>query len=353
MTKPGKPIVVFTPSMADEDNTNAQNLTVKQIVARLSPDEFRFIMLVMDSPDPLLAARPNTVLIKYRDHGNTPNLLTRLLFYSPDIYFYPRSGPLDHYFVSMRQNLRLKTALVTHIVMEINDDTEKLYGFQIREGQSVFGNSKFVAESVKKRFGVDAGVIYNGIDRRFFTQTATKAAALDARPVLLYAGSFQERKRVDVVIRQAARRPDADFRLAGRGETEPACRALVEELGCKNVFFLGHLQPSQLADEMRSATVFLFPSILEGHPQVLGQAAACGLPAIAMDVYHPDYLIHGHTGFLVKSDAEMNDALDRLLNDRDLRASMSAAALKHSLKFDWDRIAQQWADVLRAAAAKL
>jgi glycosyltransferase involved in cell wall biosynthesis len=47
---------------------------------------------------------------------------------------------------------------------------------------------------------------------------------------------------------------------------------------------------------MRKADVFLFPSVLEGHPQVLGQAAACGLPAVAMDLYRPDYIVSGKRG---------------------------------------------------------
>ena len=48
---------------------------------------------------------------------------------------------------------------------------------------------------------------------------------------------------------------------------------------------------------MRRADLFLFPSILEGHPQVLGQASACGLPSIAMNLYRPDYVLNRESGF--------------------------------------------------------
>ncbi len=72
-------ISVFTPSWADEENTNAQNLTVKEIVARLDPGRFHVTMYRDGDPDGRLLARPNTRLIPWRRHGNTVRSLARLL----------------------------------------------------------------------------------------------------------------------------------------------------------------------------------------------------------------------------------------------------------------------------------
>ena len=52
-------ITVFTPSFADESNTNAQNLTVKEVVTRLDPSRFRVLMLGAGRTDPRIAARPS------------------------------------------------------------------------------------------------------------------------------------------------------------------------------------------------------------------------------------------------------------------------------------------------------
>jgi glycosyltransferase involved in cell wall biosynthesis len=352
--RPSQPITIFTPSFADEDDTNAQNLTVKEIVARLPPELFRVIMISEGKPDPRIAARKNTRLLPYYKHGNTAQLLMRSLAFRPDVYFYPRFGPLDQAVFTLRKNLRLRTAVVTHIVMAMNDTTGNgLVARSALEGDAVFANSTYVAETVLQRFGVKAGTIYNGIDRRFFfpRQQPASMEAGGARTVL-YAGSFQPRKRVELVIQQAARWPDVIFRLAGRGETEPVCRALAARLEFQNVIFLGHLTPAQLAEEMRRADVFLFPSILEGHPQVLGQAAACGLPAIAMNVYRPDYVLHEETGFLAGSDEDLAQKLDLLLCDAMMRQSMASAAARHSRKFDWDHIAEQWTEVFREVVAQ-
>jgi len=154
------------------------------------------------------------------------------------------------------------------------------------------------------------------------------------------------------VIREAANWPAVEFRLAGKGEEEENCRALVNELGCRNVTFVGHLSQPQVAEEMRMADVFLLPSVIDGHPQVLGQAAACGLPAVAMAKYRPDYVVNGETGYLVESDSELSQKLGWLLSDRDLRLKLSAAAARHALQFDWDKVARDWETVFVEAAGK-
>jgi glycosyltransferase involved in cell wall biosynthesis len=100
---------------------------------------------------------------------------------------------------------------------------------------------------------------------------------------------------------------------------------------------------------MRKAHVFFFPSELEGHPQVLAQAAACGLPCVAMDSYHPEFVVHGETGFLANSGADLEQRLGLLIGDRNLRERMSLAAVTHIKGFDWDGIAVQWASLFEIA----
>jgi glycosyltransferase involved in cell wall biosynthesis len=344
-----RPITIFTPSDAAAANSNAQNLTVKEVVARL-PDKFHITMLCEGDADPRLQSRANTRLIKWTKRGNTFRLLRHCLFPSPDIYFFPRIGPLDRIFFDLRNRMKLRTALLTYVVMAMNEKTGAgMMRRCILEADTVISNSNHVAETVRHMFGVQSETIYDGIDRRYYYPP--EARNRNGAATVLYAGSFQSRKRVELVIRHAARLPGVRFHLAGKGDTENQCRNLAHELGCRNVSFLGHLSPQQLGEEMRKADVFLFPSILEGNPQVLLQAAACGLPSIAMEFYHPDYVVHGKTGFLVQSDSELSAALDHLISDADLRNSFSDAAISHANQFDWDDITVQWGRMFESVAA--
>lgn len=346
-------LTVFTPSFADEANTNAQNLTAKEVVSRLPPDQFRVVLLGDGAPDPRILVRENTEILRCSRHGNTPRWITHVLLSKIDIYFFPREGPLDTWFMFLRRSLGLPIALVTYVVMALDGGVGPKLARAIREADQVVGNSRFVTQTVEDRFEVSAVTIHSGIKRELFHPPA-EARPPGAKLTVLYAGSFQARKRLNVVIREAANRPSVEFRLVGTGEREEEekCRSLVQELGCHNVTFVGHLSQTLLAEEMRKADVFFFPSVLEGHPQVLGQAASCGLPVVAMDLYRPDYVVHGETGYLGKSESDLSDKLGLLLRDRESRLKMSAAAVRHALQFDWDKVARDWMSVFVEAAAK-
>jgi glycosyltransferase involved in cell wall biosynthesis len=348
-------ITVFTPSFADEGDTNAQNLTVKEIVARLSPERFRVVMLHEAPPDPRIARRPNTRLIRWRRRGNTLRILARCLTDIPDVYFYPREGPLDVGFLHLRRLLRLKTAVVTHVVTGglYREAPRRTLVRNIRQADAVLANSHYLSELVRGKLGVEAGTIHNGIDRRYFFPSDRCGVRSSGQPLtVLYAGSFRPYKRVDLLVRQAARWPQVQFHIAGVGEELQSCKNLAKQLGCANVEFVGHLTLQQLGDAMRGADIFFFPSDTEGHPQVLGQAAACGVPTVVMNAYRPDYVVNGETGFLAASDEELGQKLDLLIAQPELRASMGKAAMVHALKFNWDTATQQWQRVFEEVVAK-
>lgn len=96
----------------------------------------------------------------------------------------------------------------------------------------------------------------------------------------------------------------------------------------------------------------MFPSIFEGHPQLLVQAAAYGLLAVAMEKYHPDCVVNGETRYLVKSENELADKLGLLLSDHGLRQKMSTTSARHGLQFDWDKVTQDWERVFMEVVAK-
>jgi len=349
MPRASRLLKIFTPSFADDADTNAQNLTVKEVVARLDPVRFHVTMFCEQVPDPRIAARPNTVLWAWRKRGNALRTLFRMMADVPDIYFFPREGPLDEKFFALRRRLRWHTAVVTCAVSGAVSRVPTPPGQlrNLRQASAVYGNSRYITQVLTDRLGFPAGVIHDGVDRRYYFPPQSRELEPRKGVTVLCAGSFRPYKRMDLAVRQAERWPQVEFRLAGRGEEEEACRRLASELGCANVHFLGHVGQAELGDEMRSADIFLFPSELEGHPQVLLQAAGCGLPCVAMNSYHPDAVVDGETGFLAGSSEELAQKFDALVQDAALRATMSKAAARHAQRFDWDQVAAQWAEAFK------
>jgi glycosyltransferase involved in cell wall biosynthesis len=326
---------------------------VKEVVARLDPSRFRVIMHGSGPSDPRLANRENTVILPWGKHANTAKTLLQILRRRPDVYFFPREGPLDAAFMTLRKALHSRCALVTYIVSGFVDKREEkdqpLVYRAIRECDAIAGNSRHMTETVRRLGGENVHTVYDGIDRRYYFP-ALGSSSGNSR--VLFAGSFRPYKRVDLLVREAARFPNWEFRLAGVGEEETALRRQVQQTNSNNVRFLGHVDAARLGEEMRQAQVFFFPSEIEGHPQVLGQAAACGLPCIARSSYEPDYVIDGVTGLLTASDADLSAALSRLIGDPALRRIMSEAAVRHAQLFDWDDVTRQWAEIMEEAVAR-
>jgi glycosyltransferase involved in cell wall biosynthesis len=69
----------------------------------------------------------------------------------------------------------------------------------------------------------------------------------------------------------------------------------------------------------------------------------------ARSSYSPDYVVDGITGLLASSDDQLSEALSRLICDPEMTAQMSAAAIRHAEKFDWDGITKQWEELLERA----
>lgn len=285
-------------------------------------------------------------------------LLFQCLGFRPDIYFYPLASPFNEIYLRARRTLHLKSKMVVHVV-----GTVSLHG-QVRrdwfggnsvykaiaQADAVFGNSRAVAEDVSNIFHREVGTIHNGVDRRYFYPPGERSS--HARERVLYVGSFRTYKRAQDVVRQAARHPEADFCLVGEGEEKQACIRLVKELGCTNVQFYGSMPPAQVGDQMRESDLFFLSSVVEGHPQVLAQAAACGLPCIARDIYSPDSVVHEKTGFLASDEGKMGEYLDVLLADAKMRSRFGAAGIEHARQYDWDRIAQTWAEVFESLVSE-
>jgi glycosyltransferase involved in cell wall biosynthesis len=154
----------------------------------------------------------------------------------------------------------------------------------------------------------------------------------DARPIILFAGKLQRRKRPDDLLRAAAilARDGLLFHvvMVGSGDMEPALRAMSRQLGIASVHFAGFVNQSQLPEVYAACDIFVLPAENEPWGLAVNEAMAAGLPIVASAELGcvPDLLRHDRNGrtFIAGDIQGLANALRPLLSDREKRLSMGA-----------------------------
>ncbi|HEV8616275.1 MAG TPA: glycosyltransferase [Methylomirabilota bacterium] len=232
-----------------------------------------------------------------------------------------------------------------------------------RHADAVIAPSALVHDELRRR-GVDRaiGVVPTGVDLEHFRPgdraAARRALGVDALdPLVLYVGRLDREKSVDRVLlafeRIAGTIPAARLLLVGQGTQAERLRALAAALNCApRIRFLGVRPHATLAVCYQAADVFLFASETETQGLVLAEAAACGLPAVAVSAPGCDEVIRdGETGLLTKSEMPaLAEAAIGLLLDAERRRGMAVRARQIAeQEFDVDRQIERTLEVYAQA----
>lgn len=173
------------------------------------------------------------------------------------------------------------------------------------------------------------------------TDVFSPASAGRRRPRrLCFVGRLSKEKNLFALV-EAVRGLDVELLVVGSGGLEGQIR---EKARSQNlpVCFLGNVPHLELPRILNSSEVFVLPSLYEGHPKVLIEAMACGLPVIGTDVPGIRELIrHRHTGYLCGTTAgEIRAAIREVLDDAELRARMGPNAREFAVRnFALERVA--------------
>ena len=117
----------------------------------------------------------------------------------------------------------------------------------------------------------------------------------------------------------------------------------VKNLNLENlVTLLGHISDEDLRKLYSCAELFIFPSLLEsfGFPPL--EAAACGVPVIASNVYSMPEIL-GRSAILVNplDKKALVNAIHDVLTDPSLKRKMAKNGLRVAKEFTWERCATE------------
>lgn len=150
---------------------------------------------------------------------------------------------------------------------------------------------------------------------------------------VLFVGRLVYYKGVGVLIDAFKSTSDAELFIVGTGSDEDAIKAKASSLGDR-VHFMHDLSDTELRSAFADCDIFVLPSIekSEAFGIVQLEAMVYGKPVINTDLRTsvPLVSLDGETGLTVKAgDAkELADAMNKLINDNDLRLRLGNAAQK-------------------------
>lgn len=228
------------------------------------------------------------------------------------------------------------------------------YDWVAQQCRAVATPTRASADIVRAHIRCDPVVLSNGVQLARFTpqplspdegQRLRRKYHLDLRlPVILSVGRIDVEKRMDVIVRAAAeamRSARAQLLVVGDGTRRAAAIRLSAELGIRDRSHFPGFVPAlgDLPGLYRLASVFVMASEMETQGLAGLEAAASGLPIVAVRATALSELVHdGLNGYLVApGDAEaMAVQMSLLLRNPERARKMGEAARslaeRHSLE---------------------
>ncbi len=203
-------------------------------------------------------------------------------------------------------------------------------------------------------------VLPNGVDVQQY-QPATEeekrelkqTLGFEDKPYLItYTGRFEERKRVIDLIsawQKIAREfPQHHLMLVGTGNELESCQDSVRALGLsQQVTFVGEVP--NVEDYLKITNCYVFPSSLEGMPNVVLEAMASGLPIISTAIPGIVELIRNEqTGLLVPplDVAALAKALLTLLKNPNMAQEMGKAARQEAVaNYSFEQLGKRYFEI--------
>lgn len=200
--------------------------------------------------------------------------------------------------------------------------------------------------------------VINGCDLSAFhpmDRTAARRALnlTPEAPTVVYIGRMDMRKGLRELVEAAAslhgRRPDLKVYLVGEGADRPEVRSTIKANNASSyVHELPACAPDEVATWMAAADLVTLPSYMEGCPNVVLEALACGRPVVASRVGGIPEIMSNACGRLIqpRDSAALAQALDEVLAQ-----AWDAAEISSHWGRSWNTVAKELMNIFEYVTA--
>lgn len=211
----------------------------------------------------------------------------------------------------------------------------------------------------KKPIDVPIAAVSNGVDLSNFKPGQVTDEIYDKYkikknvPTVLYVGRVDPEKQVGLVLKAfrkaRSKLPKAQMVVVGDGVDKARLEKLAKNLGVNSaVRFLGRVLPPDLYEIYKVGDVFATGSEVETQGIVLIEAAASGLPLVAVNKGAvAEVCLDGKNGFLCEPGnvSEFADALFKILSEPVIRKRFSENSLKIAAEHDFEKTLDKFINI--------
>ena len=367
LARRGHEVLVICPSQTGKASTRTEDgvrvCYVKSVNARVYPDQIHKV--------------PAKKKLWYK-HGLRVSVfpgreVKRILMdFRPDVVHVQVSDPIGLSVVAQARKMNIPVVTTEHNQPEVITDPLKMPKLLKKPANALLSSyfrnrqkkSDFVTMPTKqainnllskREIGVPVAAVSNGVDLSHF-----QPGERTKKPTVVYVGRVDPEKKVELVIRAfqevLKKVPEAELLIAGDGVDRVRLEKLARELKlAKSVKFLGKVLPPELYQVYQKGWVFMTASEIETQGIVLVEAAASGLPLIAVNRGAvAEICLDEKNGFLCMpgSVSELSHALKSILTDEKLRKRFSDASVKIAAEHDFERTLDRFENIYKKVMVK-
>jgi glycosyltransferase involved in cell wall biosynthesis len=185
----------------------------------------------------------------------------------------------------------------------------------------------------------------------------TRSSESNRQLELLFVGGLVPRKACDLALRAAEpllRSGVAHFTVIGEGPERARLEELVKSLGVDSkVDFCGWLKHHEVLERMRTADIFVFPTLRDNGAGVVFEALACGAIPVVVDFGGPGDIVTPEVGYKVpltnenEMVSQMTRHLTELAQNRELLIRLRRQGMTYAREcLTWEAKAQRTTQVL-------
>lgn len=293
--------------------------------------------------------------------------------FQPDVVHVQVSDPIGLSVVSYARKRGIPVVTTEHNQPEVLTESLKMPGV-MKKGANLVLNAYFRNRQSKSDFvtmpteqairnllekhpiDVPVAAVSNGVDLSRFkpgkpaSEIYQKYGILQGVPTVLYVGRVDPEKKVGLVVeafkKARMKLPKIQMVVVGDGVDKTRLEAKYKEV--EGLKFLGRVVSDDLYELYKTGSVFATASEIETQGIVLIEAAASGLPLIAVNKGAVSEVCRtGENGFLCQPGDvdEIAEAIVKLLSDESLRQKYAKKSLEIAHEHDFEQTLDRFTNI--------